>query len=176
MSASTPLSEVPPMNPPAPTRQPARRRARLGADALCLSRREGAALGLASDGRVVRADAVAVLRSRWLPRDRDSRPRPGLGTWSRRFWPRAIFHHRRRPDRLPLVVLPVPHPDGHPRRQPVRRPGAAEDRRVGRPRSQRGRGPAASSRSSPTRSRGAAIGPCFSRSCSPADDGPRSSG
>ena len=43
-------------------------------------------------------------------RARDAASRPCLGPWHRRLGAGAVIRDRRRPDRLPQQLLPLPHP------------------------------------------------------------------
>src|SRR5450759_2326267 len=88
------------------------------------------------------ADALAILPGD----DPGSDPlfgHPRLRPWHRPVGSDAILRDGRRPDRLPVLVLSVPHPDGPGRLEPLRRPRAPEDRPLGRPGIQRRRGPPA---------------------------------
>src|SRR5437016_2063044 len=94
-----------PAAPPGPAR---RRRAGLDPDRHCLPRREGAPLRIAADGRRLCPDALAVPQFGRLAGSGDPGPRPRLGPRDWGFWSGAIVGDRRRPDRLPQLVLPVP--------------------------------------------------------------------
>src|SRR5450759_4320760 len=112
---------------------------RLGGGELRVPRREAQSLGLVPNRRELCPDALAILPGD----DPGSDPlfgRPRLRPWHRPVGSDAILRDGRRPDRLPVLVLSVPHPDGPDRLEPLRRPRAPEDRPLGRPGVQRRRG------------------------------------
>ena len=81
------------------------------ADGRRLPRREGTPLGFPPDGRGLRPDALALPREGGFTRAGDPGPRPRLGARDRRLGAGAVVGDRRRPDRLPFELLPVPDPD-----------------------------------------------------------------
>jgi hypothetical protein len=105
-----------------------------GQGPLCLPRREGQPLRLPPHRRVVLADALALLRRpRQDARQGEAGRRTGLGPRHRQVGPDALRHNGRRPDRLPVELLPLPDPDGPGRRKPLRRGRAPQERPVGSP-------------------------------------------
>ena len=106
-------------------------RRRLGAHALCLPGREGAALGIASDGPVLLAHAPPLLRQA-PARRRTKSGRRTSSAWAYGHWTirqAAGLDHDRRPHRLPQQLLPLPYKNEGRRVKPLRRAGAAEGNR-----------------------------------------------
>src|SRR5450830_760546 len=97
-----------------------RRPIRLGPGPVRLPDREGQPLGLQADRRVIQPDAMAVLRRAQLDAgSSQARRGPRLGPWHRLLWSNAIVNYSRCQDRLPVFLLPLPHPDGLGRLQPL---------------------------------------------------------
>ena len=118
--------------------------------------------GIPADGRGLQPDALPALREA----RQDARPghaarRPRLRPRHRALGPGPVVDHGRRPDRLPVQLLPVPDPDEPRHVQPLRRPGAPEERHGAGPRATRPRRSAGCWRSCPTPSAGGGTG----RSC-----------
>jgi hypothetical protein len=115
------------MNPQLLPRPARRRRPSLDPNGRRLPRREGAPLRIAANGRGLRKDALAVPQPDRIAGPGHAGPRPRLGARDPRLGSGAIGGDGRRPDCLPLELLPISDQDEHRHRQPVRRPRAAED-------------------------------------------------
>ena len=142
--------------PPSPGQ---RRPLGLGSGPLCLPRGEGQSLGLQTNGRVIRPDALALLRRAQLDSGSgQARRRAGLGPRHRQVWADTLLDYSGGSDRLPVLPLQIPHPDGPGRLQSMRCHRTTTDDPVGRPRIQRRRGTTAPGRGARHRRRKARSG------------------